>query len=146
MKDAYNRVAAGDVPRIAALSDGGFAVPVTLLVLDIHAPERAEIHSEAALAALALYWANILPCGAALYLTWRLAAAKKLNRPDMEGATDRALRRRIEIAQALYFVGLLLGLVHILIGVGFIIAVQLNYAVAPFRPWRSGAGGERSGD
>ena len=215
MGDAYNRIAAGDVGRIAALSDGVFAVAVTLLVLDIHAPERAEVHDEAALAAallalapraltwvlsvmtlgifwigqqtqlnqleradrdfawasylflaaitalpfstrvladffdfrlaIALYWANILLCGAALYLTWGLAVAKGLNRPDMNGETDRAIRRRIEIAQGLYFVGLLLGLVHTLIGVGFIIAVQLNYALAPFRKGRSGAGGEAGG-
>ena len=41
MGDAYNRIAAGDVGRIAAISDGVFAVAVTLLVLDIHPPEAA---------------------------------------------------------------------------------------------------------
>ena len=96
--------------------------------------------------ALGLYWANILLCGATIYLTWRVAVARKLTRPDMSAGTDLAIRRRIEIAQALYFVGMLLGLVHTLIGVGFIIAVQLNYAVAPFRPWRSGADGEAGGE
>jgi uncharacterized membrane protein len=45
----YNRLAGQDVGRIAALSDGIFAVAMTLLVLDIHMPESAEIHSEAAL-------------------------------------------------------------------------------------------------
>jgi uncharacterized membrane protein len=45
----YNRLAGQDVGRIAALSDGIFAVAMTLLVLDIHTPEAADIHSEAAL-------------------------------------------------------------------------------------------------
>jgi uncharacterized membrane protein len=215
MRDTYNRIAAGDVGRIAALNDGVFAVAVTLIVLDIHAPEIGDIHTEAELAhalvalaprfltwmlsvmtlgifwvgqqtqlnqleradrdftwasylflaaitvlpfstrvladffefrlAIALYWVNILLCGATIYLTWRLAVAGKLMASDMNPDTDRAIRRRIEIAQALYFGGFLLGLVHTVIGVGFIIAVQLNYAIAPFRPWRSGTRGEARG-
>ena len=217
MGDAYNRIAAGDVGRIAALSDGVFAVAVTLLVLDIHPPEAAAIHSErelwAALLALgpralswalsvmtlgifwvgqqtqlnqleradrdftwasylflasisalpfstrvladffefrtavALYWANILLCGATIYLTWALAVRRKLVRADCPPATNRAIRRRIVVAQSLYFAGALIGLVHTLLGVAFIIAVQLNYAVAPVRDWarKSGAGGDGGG-
>ena len=205
MGDAYNRIAAGDVGRIAALSDGVFAVAVTLLVLDIRPPERADIHSEAellaALAALApraltwalsvmtlgifwvgqqtqfnhlgradrdftwasylflaaitalpfstrvladffvyrtaimLYWANILLCGATIYLTWALATRRGLLRDDVPPEADRAIRRRIVVAQSLYFVGALIGLAHTLAGVAFIIAVQLNYAEAPLRNW-----------
>ncbi|HXT05927.1 MAG TPA: TMEM175 family protein [Roseiarcus sp.] len=219
MGDAYNRIAAGDVGRIAALSDGVFAVAVTLLVLDIHAPEAADIHSERALlaalvglaprwlawglsvmtlgifwvgqqtqlnqleradrdftwasylflasisalpfstrvladffefrTAVALYWANILLCGLTIYLTWALAAGRKLVRADCPPETDRAIRRRIVIAQSLYFLGGLIGLVHTLIGVAFIILVQLNYAVAPVRRWvgkSAGADGQASGD
>jgi len=191
MGDAYNRIAAGDVGRIAALSDGVFAVAVTLLVLDIHAPQAADIHSErqllAALLALAprwlawglsvmtlgifwvgqqtqlnqleradrdftwasylfltsisalpfstrvladffefrtavaLYWANILLCGLTIYFTWALAVARKLVRADCPPETDRAIRRRIVIAQSLYFLGGLIGLVHTLIGVAFML-------------------------
>ena len=217
MLDAYNRIAGSDVGRIAALSDGVFAVAVTLLVLDIHPPEAGEIHTEAellhALVALAprwltwglsvmtlgifwvgqqaqlnqleradrdftwlsylflaaitalpfstrvladffefrtailLYWFNILLCGLTIYATWACAVRKKLTRADMTPATERAIRRRIVTAQSLYFVGGMLGLIHTVIGVIVIIAVQLNYAVAPARRWRSaGSGGEGGAD
>src|SRR5580658_9755261 len=46
MPTHYNRVAGQSVERLAALSDGVFAVAMTLLVLDLHAPEVAAIHSE----------------------------------------------------------------------------------------------------
>lgn len=42
----YNRIAGQSIERLAALSDGIFAVAMTLLVLDIHAPVREGIHSE----------------------------------------------------------------------------------------------------
>jgi uncharacterized membrane protein len=55
--ETYNRIAAGDVGRIAALSDGIFAFAATVLVLEVHTPESADVHSEtqllAALGALA---------------------------------------------------------------------------------------------
>ena len=46
---SYNFFAGGEVGRIAALSDGLFAIGATILVLDFHAPEPADIHSEAGL-------------------------------------------------------------------------------------------------
>jgi uncharacterized membrane protein len=56
MTTVYNRIAGGDVGRIAALSDGVFAFAATVLVLDFHTPEAADIHSEAAL--LAALWGS----------------------------------------------------------------------------------------
>ena len=56
MKTSYNRIAGHSVERLAALSDGIFAVAMTLLVLDLHTPLKDAIHSErdlwAALAAM----------------------------------------------------------------------------------------------
>ncbi len=43
---AYDRIAGQSLERLAALSDGIFAVAMTLLVLDIHVPESASVHSE----------------------------------------------------------------------------------------------------
>jgi uncharacterized membrane protein len=43
---SYNRIAGHSIERLAALSDGIFAVAMTLLVLDLHAPARELIHSE----------------------------------------------------------------------------------------------------
>jgi uncharacterized membrane protein len=46
MPSLYNRVAGQSVERIAALSDGIFAVSMTLLALDLHVPAKEAIHSE----------------------------------------------------------------------------------------------------
>jgi uncharacterized membrane protein len=47
----YNAIAGTELGRVSALSDGIFAIAMTLLVLEIHAPEAADIHSEGELAA-----------------------------------------------------------------------------------------------
>ena len=46
MSTSYNQVAGTSVERLAALSDGVFAVAMTLLVLDLRAPEVDKIRSE----------------------------------------------------------------------------------------------------
>jgi uncharacterized membrane protein len=46
MPSPYNRVAGHSIERLAALSDGIFAVAMTLLVLDLRVPARDAIHSE----------------------------------------------------------------------------------------------------
>jgi uncharacterized membrane protein len=60
MPALYNAIQGRSLERLAALSDGIFAVAMTLLVLDIHIPPAESIHSEAqllhALAALSPQW------------------------------------------------------------------------------------------
>ena len=46
VKNSYNQIAGQSVERLAAISDGIFAVAMTLLVLDLHAPAREAIHNE----------------------------------------------------------------------------------------------------
>ncbi len=46
MPTPYNRVAGQNIDRLAALSDGIFAVAMTLLVLDLRVPAREAAHSE----------------------------------------------------------------------------------------------------
>ncbi len=51
MQQSYNRIAGQSLERIAALSDGVFAVAMTLIVLEIRVPDRAIVHTEPDLAA-----------------------------------------------------------------------------------------------
>jgi uncharacterized membrane protein len=201
MATNYNAISGSELGRVSALSDGIFAVAMTLLVLEIHAPEAADIHSESELAtalialapraatwlmslmtlgifwlgqqtqlarltgmnrnlawlhflflavitllpfstrllagffdyriAFLVYYANILLCGATLYIAWRYAERVELTDEKPPGARSEAIRRRIVRAQALYAIGALAGLISAPLGVAIIILIQLNYAVAP---------------
>lgn len=201
---SYNRIAGKDVDRLAALSDGLFAVAMTLIVLEIRPPEPLHVHSErdliVALAglgpragmylmsfltlgifwvgqqtqlnnltradrnlawihltflalvaglpfstslmaefvtyrtALIVYWLNILALGVALYLSWSYARRAGLVKPETPPELDTHIRRRIVIAQALYGFGAALCIINTYWSLGFIVLVQLNYALAPRVP------------
>jgi uncharacterized membrane protein len=205
MRTTYNLIAGQSVERLAALSDGVFAVAMTLLVLDLRAPASEAIRSEQglwiALAALApkflmymmsfmtlgifwvgqqsqlnhlvrsdrglswlhlvflfavsmtpfsttllaeftsyrvallVYWLNILLLGVSLYASWVCAVNSGLVKDDVPKEISTAIKRRILIAQALYGFGGLLCLVNTRWSIGFIVLVQLNYAIAPRLPW-----------
>jgi TMEM175 potassium channel family protein len=203
---SYNEIAGQSVERLAALSDGVFAVAMTLLVLDLRAPAAEAIRGEQQLwsaliglsphllvyvmsfmtlgifwvgqqtqlnhlersdrgltwihiaflfgvsmvpfsttlladftayrIALVAYWANILLLGAALYLSWVCAIGTGLVKGGFAPKVSSAIKRRIVIAQTLYACGALLCLFNTYWSIGFIVLVQLNYAVAPRIPWR----------
>jgi uncharacterized membrane protein len=204
MQSHYNTIAGGEVGRIAALSDGLFAIAATILVLDFHTPEPADIHSETellhALAASAprllpwllslltlgifwlgqqtqlsqlersnrdltwlhfiflavvtalpfsarlladfleyrtaflVYWLNIVLLGASLYATWVCAERANLVREEARGDVSRAVKRRIVLAQSLYAIGALAGLINVTLGISIIMLIQVNYAIGPRLP------------
>ena len=210
MRTLYNRIAGQSLERLAALSDGLFAIAMTLLILDIRIPAAAGIHGEGALwhavaalaprfvmylmsfltlgifwagqqtqfnhfaradrdlawihlaflaavatmpfstqllaefitfrVALLIYWANILVLGATLYFSLVYACRAGLIKEGVSPDVAHALERRILIAQGLYALGAALCVVGTYWSIGFIVLVQLNYAVAPRLPFGRRAG------
>jgi uncharacterized membrane protein len=74
MVNLYNRIQGRSLERLAALSDGIFAVAMTLLVLDMHIPAAAQVHGErellAALASLGPQWLAYLMSFLTLGILW----------------------------------------------------------------------------
>jgi uncharacterized membrane protein len=81
--------------------------------------------------ALLLYWLNVLALGAVVYWSWSYVNRAGLVRADTSAAVVQGFRQRILLAQALYAVGALLCLISTYWSMGFILLVQLNYALAP---------------
>jgi len=65
------------------------------------------------------------------------ATGSGLVRDDIPAEVPAAIKRRIAIAQSLYAFGALLCIISTYWSIGFIVLVQLNYAIAPRMPWRS---------
>jgi uncharacterized membrane protein len=200
----YNRIAGGGLDRLSALSDGLFAIAMTLIVLEVRVPNTSEVHSESDLlhalwhvapdllvyalsfltlgifwvgqgtqlrhlaradrhllwlhlaflacvatmpfstslltnftsyrTALVVYWLNILLLGVTLLATWSYAERAGLVAADVGPDIGAAIRRRVRVAQTLYAVGALLCVVSTALAIAFIVAVQLNYAIAPRLP------------
>jgi uncharacterized membrane protein len=204
MRTYYNRIAGQSLERLAALSDGIFAVAMTLLVLDLHVPvstisnriskeqdlwnalvtlgpnllpylmsfltlgifwvgqqtqlnyfKQSDRHltwihlvfllavtlmpfSTELLAAyitfrvaLVVYWLNIVLLGSMLFVSWRYAQHAQLMKDEVTAEIRAANERRIVIAQSLYAFGALLCIINTYVSIGFILLVQLNYAIAP---------------
>ena len=74
MHTLYNRIQGRNLERLAALSDGIFAVAMTLLVLDLHIPVAAQVHGERellyALGALGPQWIAYLMSFLTLGIFW----------------------------------------------------------------------------
>ncbi len=204
MRTYYNRIAGQSLERLAALSDGIFAVAMTLLVLDLHIPvstisnpitNDAELwraliklvpnllpylmsfltlgifwvgqqtqlnhftrsnrnltwlHLAFLLAvtlmpfstgllaafitfrlAIVVYWLNIILLGTMLFVSWRYAQHAQFMKDEVTAEIFSANERRILIAQSLYAFGALLCIINTYVSIGFIVLVQLNYAIAP---------------
>jgi uncharacterized membrane protein len=82
--------------------------------------------------ALIVYWFNIFCLGSALYVSWRCATKSELVKSDIPPEVPAAVCRRIIVAQSFYAFGTLLcAVLNTRWSIGFIIAVQLYYVVAP---------------
>jgi uncharacterized membrane protein len=84
--------------------------------------------------ALLVYWANILALGVLLYASWKYAVRAGLVRAELPAGTGAAIERRIVWAQVLYAVGACLCVFDNYASIGFIVLLQLNFAIAPGIP------------
>ena len=85
--------------------------------------------------ALLVYWLNLLLFGITLYVSWGRATRAGLVKDDLSYETRAAICSRIIVGQLLYAFGALLCFFSTYLSIGFIILVQLNYAIAPGE-WR----------
>lgn len=208
MPRLYDRIAGRSLERLAALSDGVFAVAMTLLVLDLRTPTSAMVHDERGLlaalvtlsprlvtylmsfltlgifwlgqqtqfnsiersdrdfawihigflatvcllpfsttllaefitfrAALLVYWFNIFLLGVLLLSSWLIARWRRLVKDGEDANLDKAVIRRILGAQTLYAIAAALCVFSNYWSIALIVAIQLNYAIAPhFRPFET---------
>lgn len=84
--------------------------------------------------ALLCYWVNIVVLGFLLYGIWHYARRNGLLKEDVTEEIRCAIERRILVAQALDAIGAALCLVNTYVSIGFIVLVQLNFAIAPRIP------------
>src|SRR5262245_56717852 len=60
MRTHYNHIAGQSLERLGALSDGVFAIAMTLLVLDLRVPASEVVHHGDLAGALAMLWPNLI--------------------------------------------------------------------------------------
>ncbi len=170
----YNELAGSSLHRLSGLSDGIFAVAMTLLVLALAVPTINEVKSDSDLAqallhlvpSLVTYFMSFLTLGIFWVgqqtqlsqlersnrdYTWinlafllfvtivpfstnLLASHYQLRLALIEATIIRAVRRRVYIAQSLYLLATLLCVIDTRLSIGLIVAIQLNYAIAPRIP------------
>ena len=85
--------------------------------------------------ALLAYWVNFVLYGVMMYLAWMYIVRARLLSPDAPSALIAAMRRRIIVAQTLYFVAAVLCVISTYWSIAFLILVQLNYVLAPRFGW-----------
>lgn len=77
-----------------------------------------------------LYWLNIFLMGIMLLINWQYAKKHNFISEELKETVYSPIKKRIIVAQTLYFAGALLCFINIYLSIAFIIAVQLNYAFA----------------
>jgi len=197
----YNQVAGASAHRLTSISDGIFAVGMTLLVLGLAVPAVEAVRTEQDLirrlgdltpaivayfmsfltlgifwvgqqtqltevrranraytwihlvfllsvtlvpfttqllarfhwsrVALIIYWLNILVMGTMLLVGAEYARRAALFPPETAQELLRLVRRRVYGAQVLYVLGVLLSVFDTHWSIAFIVAIQLNFALAP---------------
>ncbi|HTA38861.1 MAG TPA: hypothetical protein VK760_07290, partial [Candidatus Acidoferrales bacterium] len=81
--------------------------------------------------ALLIYWFNILLLGVTVLWMWIHAQRAALIKEDVPMDMRKALEVRIVISQCLYAVGAALCVFNTYWSIGFILLIQINYAIAP---------------
>jgi len=84
--------------------------------------------------AIGLYWLNIFLLGMLRFISWNYA--HRHNLLDLEekekNEAQKAMNKRIIIAQTLYFIAALLCFINPYLSIGAIILIQLNYVLTIF--------------
>jgi len=83
--------------------------------------------------ALLIYWFNILLLGSEFIVSWRYAVRRLLVKDDAPKGLNRAIYGRALMGQLLYAIGAALCIFNTYWSIGFIVAVQLFFAFAPFQ-------------
>ena len=78
-----------------------------------------------------MYWGNICLLGLFLYACWIYSDRARLIKDDISEEVQTVICRRILFAQSLYAFGAALCIISTYLSIGFIVLVQLNYAIAP---------------
>jgi uncharacterized membrane protein len=83
--------------------------------------------------AIIIYWVNIFLLGVIVYAHWDYVMRRGYVEAELPVATiNKAIRKRVIVAQSLYLVGAFLCFISTYLSVFFIIGVQLSYAFALF--------------
>lgn len=159
MPTSYHRFAGSSLGRLAALSDGVFAVAMGSSGSGSRRNSRAFTRSTRALtwihltfllavtlmpfstgllaqdttyrAAMAVYWVNLLALGSLLYISLQYADRAGLLSAETTPEMRAALKRRIVVYQALYALATLTCLINTYLAIGLLVALQLNSVIAP---------------
>jgi uncharacterized membrane protein len=85
--------------------------------------------------ALLVYWLNLVLLGSTFFAAWNYAVSADLLKPHVDAEMIAAVNRHVVVGQCYYAVGAALCAFGVAWSIGFILLVQLNYALAPPIPW-----------